>query len=225
MVYANANAHYNQSYSRPGQAESGETRSWTSCPTPTWTLSSSSETSSFSTSSPRTWTRSGLTNKKYNVHIKNICCIHQVGLRELISELHMALRPAYSNAPTLKASSKNNSAMEWLLAELLESPFNDLQCVWKILFSLIMYQKMESFIFWIINIQISTKPVSVLVNLYRHLQRSFCPFLSPFWRSFQEKTFFLSLLFHSSSTLCLISEKEKSVLGKKFPISPSLSFT
>ena len=75
------------------------------------------------------------------MNISKICCVDQVGVRELISELHTALRPAYSNAPTLKASSKNNSAMEWLLAKLLESPFNDLQCVWKILFSLIMYQK------------------------------------------------------------------------------------
>ena len=46
------------------------------------------------------------------IYIENICCIHQVGVRELISELHTALRPAYSNAPTLKASSKNNSAVE-----------------------------------------------------------------------------------------------------------------
>ena len=51
-------------------------------------------------------------DKKYDVQIENICCIHQVGVRELISELHTALRPAYSNAPTLKASSKNNSAVE-----------------------------------------------------------------------------------------------------------------
>ena len=85
---------------------------------------------------------------------------------------------------------------------------------------------MESFIFWIINIQISTRPVSQFTYFYIYnVQKSFFPFLSPFWRSFQEKTFFLSLLFHSSSTLCLISEKEKSVLGKKLPISPSSSFT
>mgnify|MGYP001221216637 FL=1 len=36
----------------------------------------------------------------------------QVGMKELVTELHSALRPAYSNAPTLKASSKNNSAVE-----------------------------------------------------------------------------------------------------------------
>jgi len=36
----------------------------------------------------------------------------EVGMKELITELHSALRPAYSNAPTLKASSKNNSATE-----------------------------------------------------------------------------------------------------------------
>jgi len=35
-----------------------------------------------------------------------------VATKELINELHTALRPAYSNAPTLKASSKNNSAVE-----------------------------------------------------------------------------------------------------------------
>ena len=34
----------------------------------------------------------------------------EVGMKELITELHSVLRPAYSNAPTLKASSKNNSA-------------------------------------------------------------------------------------------------------------------
>ena len=51
-------------------------------------------------------------DKIYDEHIENICCVHQVGVRELISELHTALRPAYSNAPTLKASSKNNSAVE-----------------------------------------------------------------------------------------------------------------
>merc|ERR1719175_492884 len=34
----------------------------------------------------------------------------EVATKELINELHSALRPAYSNAPTLKASSKNNSA-------------------------------------------------------------------------------------------------------------------
>ena len=37
----------------------------------------------------------------------------EVATKELINELHSALRPAYSNAPTLKASSKNNSAIEW----------------------------------------------------------------------------------------------------------------
>lgn len=36
----------------------------------------------------------------------------EVGMKELVTELHSALRPAYSNAPTLKASSKNNSAVE-----------------------------------------------------------------------------------------------------------------
>jgi len=36
----------------------------------------------------------------------------EVGMKELITELHSTLRPAYSNAPTLKASSKNNSATE-----------------------------------------------------------------------------------------------------------------
>ena len=51
-------------------------------------------------------------DKIYDEHIENICCVDQVGVRELISELHTALRPAYSNAPTLKASSKNNSAVE-----------------------------------------------------------------------------------------------------------------
>merc|ERR1712110_1012922 len=34
----------------------------------------------------------------------------EVGMKELITELHSVLRPAYINAPTLKASSKNNSA-------------------------------------------------------------------------------------------------------------------
>ena len=33
------------------------------------------------------------------------------GPKELILELHSTLKPAYSNAPTLKASSKNNSAV------------------------------------------------------------------------------------------------------------------
>ena len=36
----------------------------------------------------------------------------QVAMKELVTELHSVLRPAYSNAPTLKASSKNNSAVE-----------------------------------------------------------------------------------------------------------------
>jgi len=36
----------------------------------------------------------------------------EVSMKELVNELHSTLRPAYSNAPTLKASSKNNSAVE-----------------------------------------------------------------------------------------------------------------
>jgi len=36
----------------------------------------------------------------------------ELATKELINELHSALKPAYSNAPTLKASSKNNSAIE-----------------------------------------------------------------------------------------------------------------
>ena len=36
----------------------------------------------------------------------------EIGMKELINELHSTLRPAYSNAPTLKASSKNNSSIE-----------------------------------------------------------------------------------------------------------------
>ena len=36
----------------------------------------------------------------------------EVATKELINELHSVLKPAYSNAPTLKASSKNNSAVE-----------------------------------------------------------------------------------------------------------------
>jgi len=36
----------------------------------------------------------------------------EVATKELINELHSVLKPAYSNAPTLKASSKNNSAIE-----------------------------------------------------------------------------------------------------------------
>jgi len=35
----------------------------------------------------------------------------EVAMKELILELHSTLKPAYSDAPTLKASSKNNSTL------------------------------------------------------------------------------------------------------------------